>query len=73
MSSRHPSLSRDASDLIGGDWVALGSGGERVVESRNPAKPAEVVWSGRSSISHVDGAIAAARKALPEWSRWPRD
>jgi succinylglutamic semialdehyde dehydrogenase len=73
VSARHASLGRDASNLIGGEWVALAGGGEQLIESRNPARPAEVVWSGRSRLAHVDAAVAAARNALPEWSRWPRE
>ena len=76
MSSRHPSLARGASDLIGGEWVELQPGRGRpgsLVESRNPARPSEVIWSGQSQVEHVDAAIGAARKALPEWSRWPRE
>lgn len=41
------------------------------IVSRNPAKPAEVLWSASSKIDHVDAAVAAARAALPTWSRWP--
>lgn len=73
MSGKHGSLGRPPSDLVGGEWVELGSGGEKLIESHNPARPAEVLWSGRSRIAHVDSAIAAARQALPVWSRWPRE
>lgn len=69
---RHPSLARGPADLIGGRWVPL-DGGAGVVESRNPARPAEVVWAGRTSAEHVDAAAAAARAALPGWSRWTRE
>lgn len=43
------------------------------IESRSPSRPSMVVWSGHSRPEHVDAAISAARKALPEWSRWPRE
>lgn len=70
---KHPSLKRGPADLIGGSWVSLESGGEREVVSHNPARPAEVVWRGRSHLAHVDQAVAAAREAFVEWSRWPRE
>ncbi len=73
MSSKHPSLGRGPSDLIGGEWVSTATGGGALVESRNPARPAETIWTGRSNLSHIDAAVAAARKALPEWSRWERE
>ncbi len=84
MSGQHASLTRLPSDLIGGKWIALFSRGipapvssargqSVLIESRNPARPSVVVWSGYSDPSHVDSAISAARKALPEWSRWSRE
>lgn len=69
----HASLGQPPSDLIGGEWVALAGGAGTLIESRNPARPASIIWSGRSRIEHVDAAIAGARRALPEWSRWPRE
>jgi succinylglutamic semialdehyde dehydrogenase len=69
--SRHPSLARDPADLIGGRWVPLGGTGG--IASRNPARPAEIVWQANPVPGHVDAAIAAARAALPAWSAWPRE
>ncbi|MBX3378132.1 MAG: aldehyde dehydrogenase family protein [Phycisphaeraceae bacterium] len=76
MSGMNPSLGRGASDLIDGEWVSLEAGQRGAgspVESKNPARPGEVVWSGCSRLEHVEAAVAAARRALPEWSRWPRE
>src|SRR5688572_7875824 len=44
-----------------------------MLTSRNPANPSQVVWSGKAEVSAVDPAVAAARAALPAWSRWPRE
>jgi succinylglutamic semialdehyde dehydrogenase len=66
---KHASLSNPPSDLIAGRFVVPGGG--TPLESRNPARPGSVVWSGRGDIAHIDAAIAAARKALPAWSRLP--
>lgn len=66
----HASLRRPACDLIGGAWLPIP--GDRVV-SRNPARPAEVIWSGAPDAAHVDHAVAAARGAMPAWARWPHD
>lgn len=72
--ARHPSLVRGPSNLIGGEWVSLaGPGAGTVVESRNPARPDAVVWSGRASVDHVAAAARAARGALPAWARAGRD
>lgn len=68
--SRHPSLARGSADLIGGEWASIG--GDSLV-SHNPARPERVVWSGSPVVAHVDGAVAAARKAFETWSRWPRE
>lgn len=57
-------------DLIGGRWVPLRPGG---IESRSPADPSRVIWSGTPVVGHVDEAIAAARAALPAWSAWPME
>ncbi len=45
---------------------------DRVI-SHNPAHPSRVIWSGAPAAAHVDQAVAAAREALPAWSRWPRE
>jgi succinylglutamic semialdehyde dehydrogenase len=65
----HASLRNPPSDLVGGEWVASASG-ERRIESRNPARPADIVWSGMTKRANLEAAVAAARKALPEWSRF---
>jgi succinylglutamic semialdehyde dehydrogenase len=67
MSDRHLSLGRGPSNLIGGRWAPIP--GDRVV-SRNPARPANVVWSGGPVLAHLDEAVAAARSAFPVWSSW---
>ncbi|MBX3408027.1 MAG: aldehyde dehydrogenase family protein [Phycisphaeraceae bacterium] len=63
------------SDLIGGEWVALNSGGRGAakLESHNPARPLEIVWSGGTRLAHVESAVAAARRAAPAWAAWGRD
>lgn len=71
--SRHASLSHEPADLIGGRWISLRQSGEAVLESRNPAHPTSLVWSGAPERGHVDQAVAAAREALPVWRRWPRE
>ena len=53
-------------NLIGADRQDIA--GDALV-SINPAKPAEVVWSGSPSIESVGSAVAAAREALPAWRR----
>ncbi len=72
---KHASLSRGAADFVDGEWVSLATPtkGVAAVESRNPAKPDEVVWRGSPRPEHVDAAISAAREAMPEWARWGRD
>ena len=69
MSVKHAALRHPPSDLVGGEWVGLPSG-KGAVMSRNPARPEQVVWDGVARAEHVDTAVAAARKALPGWSRW---
>ncbi len=66
----HASLRHSPSDLIANEWVPLTPGG---IESTNPARPGEVVWTGTPVVGHVDRAVGAARKALPEWSSWLLD
>lgn len=62
----HPSLTRQPSDLIGGEWIAHAPGA--VLTSTNPAHPREVVWAGAPVPAHVDAAVAAARGAFPAWA-----
>lgn len=65
---KHASLQNEPCDLIAGKF--LRPDGPRVF-STNPARPESVVWDGASSVAHVDKAVAAARAALPAWSRAP--
>lgn len=65
---KHASLNNEPSDLIAGKFIR--PDGARVF-STNPARPDSIVWDGTSSVSHVDKAVAAARAALPAWSRAP--
>lgn len=55
------------SDLIAGEWAPIGGD---AVESRDPAEWSRIVWSGSPALAHIDDAVAAARRALPEWSGW---
>jgi len=67
-SACHSSLTQEPSDLIGGEFVSI-AGDE--LRSHNPARPVEIVWQGSPKIEHVDRAVAAAKSALPAWSRTP--
>jgi succinylglutamic semialdehyde dehydrogenase len=62
-----------AADLIGGRWERLPETGAGAIQSRNPARPDQVVWSGVPEPSNVDAAVASARKAFDEWSVWPME
>lgn len=64
----HPSLRRAPANLVAGEWREIP--GDSVV-SRNPARPASVVWSGSPVLAHVDEAVSAAREAFPKWASWP--
>jgi succinylglutamic semialdehyde dehydrogenase len=55
-----------ARNLIAGTWRDIPG---NHIQSRNPARPAEIIWSGSPVRSHVDDAVAAARAAFPAWSR----
>ncbi len=61
---------RPPADYIGGQWIALGPGGEGHIRSENPAHPEEVVWEGTPNAGHVEAAVAAARGAAQEWAAW---
>lgn len=61
-------LQHPSSNYIGGRFVAIP--GESIV-SRDPADPSRIVWSGSPIASLVDDAVAAARKACPEWAATP--
>ena len=52
------------SDLIDGAWLRLDGAG---IESRDPANPDRVIWSGAPRVQHVDRAVDAARRAFPAW------
>lgn len=56
------------SNLVGGQWLPIPG---EALRSFEPARPAKVVWSGAPKVEHLDGAVAAARAALPVWSSWP--
>ena len=57
------------SDYIDGQWRAI-AGHE--IQSKNPANPAQVVWSGTPAPAHVDAAVGAARTALASWKQLSR-
>lgn len=65
----NPATPRTAADLIAGEWRALDGS---ALESRNPARPASVVWSGSPRREHVADAVAAARAAFPAWRALPQ-
>lgn len=60
MSFRQP-----PSDYINGRFAPIKG---HAVVSRNPAQPAQVIWSGAPNIAHVEEAVKAARSALSDWS-----
>jgi succinylglutamic semialdehyde dehydrogenase len=64
---------RSPSNLAGGEWLPIPPIAGRAVTSCNPARPSEEIWSGSPTVDHIDRAVAAARTALPAWSRWPLD
>ncbi len=64
----HEALKHAPSDLIAGQFRSL-SGDS--IRSTNPAQPSRAIWQGSPVPTHVDEAVAAARKALPVWSQWP--
>ncbi len=68
--TRHTALKHDPSNLIGGQWTSI-PGDD--LESTNPAKPSDLIWSGSPTTNAVEGAVAAARSAFGEWSAWSPD
>lgn len=56
--------SRGPSDFIGGRWVGVPGD---AVQSRDPAAPDRVIWSGTPSVAHVDESVGAARRAFVGW------
>lgn len=65
-----PHLAHPPSDLVGGAWAPIA--GDALV-SRSPSCPADVVFACTPRTAHVHEAVAAARRALPAWSRAPRE
>lgn len=68
MTTRHPSLLREPSDYIGGEWIPIPGD---TLRSHNPARPGETIWTATPRLTHVDQAVAAARRALPQWAALP--
>lgn len=64
----HPTLKNNPCDLIDGEYIPLEGD---AITSINPAHPDQTLWVGSPVVEHVDKAVAAARRALPEWSAWP--
>ena len=58
-------LQQRPSSYIDGRFIPLE--GDQLV-STDPADPERVTWQGTPPVEHVDLAIAAARRALPDWS-----
>ncbi len=56
--------SRASSDFIGGAWIPIPGD---AVQSRDPAAPDRVVWSGSPRQAHAARAVDAARQAFPAW------
>jgi len=66
----HRSLNHPPGDLIGAEAAPLAGDALR---SHNPARPNETIWEGSPITDRVDQAVAAARRAFPEWSRFSMD
>src|SRR5262245_11924851 len=63
---------RQSKMLIAGEWVGSASGATLTVE--NPAKRAQVATIPRGDAADVGGAVEAAARAFPAWSKVaPRD
>jgi succinylglutamic semialdehyde dehydrogenase len=67
---KHASLAHPPSNLIAGEWIPTPGA---ALSTRNPARPADIVWQAGAEPSHVDRAVASARAALPTWASWPRE
>lgn len=65
-----PHLAHPPSDLIGGEWAPISGD---ALTSRSPSCPASTVFACSPRVAHVDAAVAAARRALPAWSRLSRE
>jgi len=64
----HPAPAIAPRNLVAGQWLPIP--GDTIV-ARNPARPAEVLWSGTPDPAHLDLAVAAARSAAPRWAALP--
>ena len=53
--------------LINGEWVSAQTG--ETIPVQDPASGKEIAQIGRGAAYEVDAAVAAARKALPEWGK----
>ncbi len=67
---KHPTLRNAPADLIDGKRVALSGD---AIRSVNPARPDETLWHASPVLDHVDAAVDAAARALPEWRSAPRE
>lgn len=66
-------MSHDArGNFIDDDWIAP-AGAAREVVRENPARTDETVFAFRWSEAAVDDAVAAARRAQPDWERRGQD
>ena len=63
-------LAHPPSDYIDGQFLAID--GDSVI-STDPADPEHIIWRGSPKIKHVDAAVEAAKRALPQWSSSPLD
>ena len=63
-------MAEEFQNFIGGEWVPARSG--QTFEDLNPADRDDLVGRfPRSDKADIDGAVAAAQKAYPEWRRTP--
>ena len=60
-------LTHPPCDLIDGEVLELDAAGDRIL-SRDPAQPETIVYQATPDAAHVQSAVEAARRALPEWS-----
>lgn len=63
----HPSLAKSESVFIGGEWRPIPGD---TLQSRNPARLGQIVWSGAPAMAQVAQSIASARTAQPAWEAW---
>jgi succinylglutamic semialdehyde dehydrogenase len=57
----------NSAHLIGGTWRPIPPVAGQILESRSPADPSRIIWSGTPNINDVDAAVSAARAAQPAW------